>query len=87
MNLAATLSRSGERATARDLEERVVETLERTLPADHPELQRARWNLSVSIRALGDHARAGQLQGRVLEIRRRTHPAGAAPASTLAKAR
>jgi tetratricopeptide (TPR) repeat protein len=52
----------------------VLEIRSRTLPDDHPELQRARTNLAATLHALGDLPGARSLDEKVLAIRSRTLP-------------
>ncbi|GEM_PF-5499021 len=62
--------KSAERARAR-----VLEVQTRTLPAEHPDLQRAKGNLAVTIAQLGDLAGARAVEESVLEVWTRTLPA------------
>ena len=61
-------------AAARHLELE-VQARERTLPAEHPALLKARQNLAVMVGILGDRARARDLHEAVLAVQERTLPA------------
>ncbi len=47
---------------------------ERTLPGEHPELQRARQHLAIALKSLGDLEGARALEQQVLEVRSRLLP-------------
>ena len=53
---------------------RVLEVRTRTLPDDHPDLQKARLNMGVTMHALGDLAGAKALLEKVIEVDSRTLP-------------
>ena len=82
--LALTTREMGNLAGARNLQQRVLEILERTLVDDDPELQTARGNLASTMREAGDLAGARRLETQVLAVFERTLPAGD---SALLKAR
>ncbi len=73
--LANTIKALGDLAGARALLEQVLEVFSRTLPADHPDLQKARQNLAIVIKMLGDLAGARALEEAVLEVRLAVLPA------------
>jgi CHAT domain-containing protein/tetratricopeptide (TPR) repeat protein len=64
----------GELRSAERARRRVLELRTRTLPEDHPELQRARGNLAATIAALGNLQGARALQEKVLEVLSRSLP-------------
>ena len=65
----------GDLAGARALRESVLAARERSLPADHPDLLRARASLAVSMAEMGDLAGARVLKESVLAARERSLPA------------
>ncbi len=66
---------AGELRAAERARRAVLEVFARTLPADHPDLQRARLNLAVTMKALGDLHGARTLLEAVVEVFARTLPA------------
>ena len=62
MSLAWTIAALGDLKGAYALLEKVLEVYTRTLPDDHPELQKARLNLATTSKALGDMRTARALE-------------------------
>ncbi len=60
-NLAADLSRLGEYAAARQLDEDTLARRRRVLGEDHPDTLRSAGNLAIDLRELGEYAAARQL--------------------------
>jgi tetratricopeptide (TPR) repeat protein len=69
-SLASTLFDAARTDEALELWTRALETFERTLDPDHPDLPAVIGNLALAYQRKRDYARAGELHRRALELRR-----------------